>query len=223
MKKIFSRLIAITLSLGLILSMSNMAFAKTAEKQAEKAEKQAEKAEKQAAKAEKEQKPENLLFEVEFKTEKEQNDFLTALDEYNKQSEESWANALKQSKEENLEEASGRTDTISAASFSQANCGTSVRVAGVMAYIGAYTTYDRLINGTVATFGSIYNVVVYGQNGTTIGNTYTQWTKIDTGRTLAVNASCLVGVKTYTGDYQYYPATLYIEFFAKTNTGTMTV
>lgn len=86
--------------------------------------------------------------------------------------------------------------------------------------MGAYTSYDKVYDGNIYTFGTVYNVVVYGRDsGTTVSDSNIQYTRIDSYRTLAVNVSYLVGVKDSSGDFSYYPMNAYIEFYASGSGG----
>lgn len=92
-------------------------------------------------------------------------------------------------------------------------------------YVGfftpAYITFSATFTTTTNTYGStiidqVRNITAYGRsNGTTVTVNDYLYTIIDSGRTIATNYSCVVGVKVADAEnYSYYSREYYVEFYA---------
>ena len=191
MKNYFGRFFTIILTICILLSTSNVAFAKTVQTS-----------------------PKNVLFTVEVKNDAELKSFLSDLDKHNKASQEKWLEALKQSNNKYYT-LSSTAATISPNYARMERIQTDVSLGAYTANLGAYVSYDYVYDGNNYVFGNIYDIAVYGRDSdTTVSGLIYNYTKIEYSQTLAVDSSCLVGVKTFGGSFSYYPFNNYFEFYA---------
>lgn len=201
MKNYFVRFFTIILSICILLSNSNVAFAKTVQTN-----------------------PKNVLFTVEVKNDAELKSFLSDLDKHNKASQEKWKEALKQSNNKydtlSSNTLSSTASTVSKSVSVMNRIEKDVNLGVYTANLGAYVEWERVSSSGYYTFGTIYDMSVYGRDSdTTVSGLKYRYTRIDGNRTLATNSSCLVGVKNWNGDFEFYPFSNYIEFYAKGYSG----
>ncbi|KIV56448.1 hypothetical protein AM501_09850 [Aneurinibacillus migulanus] len=154
----------------------------------------------------------DVLFTVEVKSEEELNEFLAELSAHNKKSQELWEKALAES--ENMTEDIKNIDKseMSPMSLETSTAETDVPWGSggrIKARIGAYVSYDKVNDR----FGDVKGFYMYGRDSdTTTDNVDYSHKKIDNYRTLAVNATCLIGVKDAAGTFSYFTYRAYIEF-----------
>lgn len=154
----------------------------------------------------------DVLFTVEVNSEEELNDFLARLEAHNKRAQELWEAALARSKYESDNLGEIDENEISPLALAQSKATTSFLTVWprIYATLGAYVDYDKVNDR----FGEIYGIYVYGtSSSTTASNVRTDYTKLDSNRTLAVEVSALVGVKNDAGSMNYFPYLGYIEFY----------
>ncbi|MEZ2661199.1 hypothetical protein [Aneurinibacillus aneurinilyticus] len=143
----------------------------------------------------------DVLFTVEVKSEEELNEFLTELSAHNKKSQELWEKALAES--ENMTEDIGNIGKSGMSPMSlETSTATTVIPWGeggkFKARVGAYVSYDKVNDR----FADVKGFYMYGEDSdTTVDNVDYTSKPIDNYRTLAVNATCLVGVKNALGNH----------------------
>ncbi|WP_306569376.1 hypothetical protein [Faecalispora jeddahensis] len=192
MKRIVKRVVCLGLALCSSLFLSVPAFATTAKTKPDKP----------------------VLFTITVNSEEEKENVIAELEAHNKKAQELWEKAVKESNLNTQTSAVLPSAAIAASSMAKSNAETSARFNGQWVHINAYVTYNKVKVKNYNTFGKVYGFNMYGRDSTTsISDIVYNYKTLDSERTLALSSTCLVGVKNYTGDFQYYDYQAYIEFY----------
>ena len=160
------------------------------------------------------QEPDNVLYYIEVQSEQEYQDLVTEIDAHNERAQALWAKALEEGTEAPV------SSPISTYSYTKSDdVPIYVGKAGVLKkYLYAYITFDQVTAaGGYPMFGGFYDFNVYSQSDTVSvsGVDYEKGKYLDSGRTLPVNVSGVVGIKsTSSSSWNYKSFTSYIEFYA---------
>lgn len=160
---------------------------------------------------------EQVIIEIKTNSEEEYMQVVKEIEEQNKKAEDLWKKAIRQSlKEGSMElpivtqERTTATTTARTGTLSISYAWTSIQGES----IGAYVSYYREPLGSSYKFGTINNIAIYAANSAnTISNTFTDYVKIDQGRTLGVNATFLVKIANSSGSQNTFAKKAYIEFY----------
>lgn len=162
---------------------------------------------------------------ITVKTQEEYDAVVAEIEAHNSRADQLWQQALAESGTSALSSPVWETSGIMPRTYKVA----SVNYPDWVGFLRtAFVAFSATFNTTTNQYGSeiigeVYNISAYGYyGGTTVSVNNSQYSIIDSGRTISTHFSCLVGVKTEEDvNYTYYTKNYYVEFYANGNANVL--